>query len=628
MTGQTPAPPSSPRRGGQWALLVPLALAVLAYARVLHGEFQFDDRVSIEENRAVRSPSLILSRPLLDGATRPLTELTFALDYALGWLDPFGYHLVNLVLHLLVVVLLHRLSLELLRRAGAAAPEGTALAAAGIFAVHPLASQAVSYVSQRAEVLASLLYVASLLLLLRAERRGWSAGGAAAWAGALLAWLAGLHAKAIAVTLPAAWVLVGLALPRREGRPLRRAVRALLQVAPFLALAGLFAVRTATALRGRPDAGLHVPGVPPAAYALTQLQVVLRYLQLLLWPAGQTLDHEVTLSSWLDGATAAAAAGLALLVAAAWLLALRARAWAEPDRAAARLAVFGLGWFLLLLAPTSSVVPLVDLMEEHRAYLASWGPMLAVAAGAERLLARVAPARPRLAAAGGVAVLWLALAVALHARNAVWESKRALWTDVAGKFPREVRAHLNLGHALANEGDLEAAVVSYWRALALPPDATATRSEIVRNLGSALLSLGRPGEASQVLRRALAEDPFNPELLNNLAIALLELGDVPQAEQVAQWAILAKPDLGAAHSTLGEALLRRGDLEGARASFERAAAIAPDVALCHHNLAVVLQRLGRPAEACRAAARALQVERSEAGRDEARRYLEHLGCAR
>ncbi|HET6923604.1 MAG TPA: hypothetical protein VFI16_10700, partial [Anaeromyxobacteraceae bacterium] len=415
---------SPPSRGLRWGLLAPLLLATLAYARVLGGEFQFDDLTSVEENPAVKAPALLLARPLLDGSFRPLTDLGFALNHALGRLDPLGYPVLNRARHLLAVVLVHRLSLAVLRRAGAARVQGTALAVAGAFAVHPLHSQAVSYVAQRAEVLASVLYLGALLLLLEADRRGRGVGGVAAWGGALAVWLLGLHAKAVAVSLPAAWVLLAATLPRGEEPAPRRLGRALLQVAPFLALAALFAVRTVGSLRGRPDAGLEVPGIPPLAYALTQIRVVLGYLRLLAWPSGQNLDHEVAPSTGLDGPTLLAAAALAALLAAAVVLSVRSRAWPAPGRAAARLGLLGLGWFLLVLAPTSSAIPLADLMEEHRAYLASWGPLLAAGAAAARLLDRFAPARRRMVAAVGVAATWLGLALALHARNAVWETKR------------------------------------------------------------------------------------------------------------------------------------------------------------------------------------------------------------
>lgn len=629
MSGPAPAA-QGPSRGPlvERGLAAPLLLAVLAYARVLGGEFQFDDLTSVEENPAVKAPALLLAKPLLDGAFRPLTDLTFALNHALGRLDPFGYHLVNLALHLVAVVLVHRLSLAVLRRAGAAGVEGTALAVAGVFAVHPLHAQAVSYVSQRAEILSSVLYLGALLLLLEADGRGRGAAAVAAWGGALAAWLLGLHAKAVAVTLPAAWVLLAATLPRGEEPVPRRLGRALIQVAPFLAVAALFAARTAGSLRGRPDAGLEVPGIPPLAYGLTQLRVVLGYLRLLAWPSGLNLDHEVALSRGLDGPTLLSAAALVGLFGAAAALAVRSRAWPAPERAAARLGLFGLGWFLLILAPTSGAIPLVDLMEEHRAYLASWGPLLAAGAGAARLLDRLPRARRRILAIGGVAALWLGLALALHARNAVWETKQALWTDVVAKSPGKVRAHLNLGHAFAAEGAHQAAVESYRRALALPPDATATRTEILRNLGAALVAMGRLEEASRVLRQALEADPRDPELRNNLAICLLDLQDPAGAEREARRALESDPHSGPALNTLGEALLTQGNLDGALASFERAVSIDPDVALRHHNAAVVLARLGRTEEACRAAARSLAAERSAQGREEARQFALQLGCAR
>jgi len=616
--------PAAPPRRASLALVVPLTLAAAAYARVLHGQFQFDDRTSIEQNPLVKSLGRFVREAPLRPPARPVTDLTFALNYAVGRLDPLGYHLVNLAVHLALVVLLFQLTRALARRAGLAAAEGVALAAAGLFAVHPLQSQAVSYVAQRAESLASLLYVASLLLLLRAERRGWNKAGLLAWGGAFLLFLLGLGAKAIVVTLPAAWLLIAAALPATEGER----GRALPLAIPFAAASGIYAVASVAGLGGRADAGFDVPGIAPGNYLLTQLRVVADYLRLLLWPAGQVLDPEVRLSAGLDAP--AAAAGLLLLVVAGSALALllRARSWEAQPRAAARLAALGLLWWFLLLAPTSSVIPVVDLMQEHRAYLAAWGPILALAVAAERILDRLAPPLRRRLAAGAVLALWIALAGALLARNAVWESQVSLWSDVAEKAPGKARGHQNLGHALMLAGRLEESVASYRRVLERLGDGSVERSDALRNLAGVFIEAHRPREAAEVLREALAADPWNVDLLNNLAIALLDLGDLAGAEANARRALLRDPQNGPALNTLGEAQLARGDAAAALANFSAAAALDPDVEMRHYNVAVAAANLGRSAEACQALARFRAADRRGVLRADADRLGASLGCGR
>ena len=618
---------ASPGRAVSLALLVPLGLAVAAYARVLHGEFQFDDELAIERNPAVKSLGHFLSRSAWGGAGRPLTDLTFALDYAAGRLDPFGYHLGNLIVHLAVVLLLHQLTLALGARAGLRSARGLAVATAGIFAVHPLMSQAVSYVSQRAEGLASLLYVAALLLLLEAERRVGTAAGRLAWAGALALFVAGFEAKAIVVTLPAAWVLLCVAIPREEGAPLRRRVaRALALAWPLLVAAAILAGSALVGLRDSKDAGFGVPGISPGTYLLTQWRVLPAYLRLLAWPAGQNLDPEVPLAGGLTGATLASGLLVAAAIGAAVLLLARSARWPPGSRGAARLAGFGLLWFFLVLSTTSTVVPLADPMEEHRAYLASWGPILAACAGAGALLARLPATRGRLAGAAALAAVWLSLAVALHARNAVWETQVALWTDVAARSPTKVRAVTNLGHALWLRGALEPALAAYRRALALPPDGSASRTEIRRDLAAAYLAAGRTAEGARVLEEALAEAPSNADLLNNLAVAQLDLGAPREAEATARRALLAAPGQGQALNSLGEALLAQGEAGAALEAFDRAAAADPDVSARHFNVAVALARLGRTAEACAAVARALGAERDPAARGDIVALGRGLGC--
>ncbi len=585
-------------------LLVPLVLATAAYWRVLDGEFQFDDSHVVERNLAVKDLSAFVRDQLVAEylhAGRPVTDLTFGMNYAVGRLVPWNYHLTNLAIHLAVVLLIWAFTREVLRLAGAARAGWVAVAVAGLFALHPVQSEAVSYVAQRSESLASALYLAALLLLLAAERRGPGWRAVPLWAAAFLAFAVGLGAKAIVVTLPAAWLLLAAAVPSPEARArLLSWPRRLVALIPFAAFDLLFAWRTMGGIAGSSDAGFHVPGLSPWSYLVTQLQVIPVYLRLLFWPAGQNVDWDFPAARSLADPSTLASGGLLLLLGVgAVALCVAARRRTGEGAAAARVAGFGVLWFFTILSVTSSVVPLADILVEHRLYLASWGIFVAAAAAVERLLARLGSGRvPALVAAAVVAVAWAAPAVALYRRNAAWETRRALWTDCVEKSPRKARAWLSLAYADLAENRLPQAEAANRIALSLAGADMGVRLQIYRNLGATLVLLGRVGEAEGVLREAVDSGYWDADVLNNLAVVLIEERKLADAEGFARRATTISPEKGEAWNTLGEIALRRGDAAGALRLFDHAVRLDPDVAVRQYNRGLALAVLGRVGEAC------------------------------
>jgi len=624
------APPPAPRTA--WLLAVPLALAAIAYARVLHGEFLLDDFPSILDNPAVKDLGATLRAfpAALLRSGRPVVDLTFALDYARGRLDPFGFHLVNVAIHLAVVGLVFLFTRAVVRMAGGAVPEAIAVVVAGLFALHPLQSQAVSYVVQRAESLASGLYLAALLLLVESERRGRTARGVAAYAGAVLAFVLGMGTKVTVATMPAAYLLLAALVPGpgREGR--RGWGRRLAMVAPLAALDAWLSLATARSLSGQTHAGFGVQGLSPGGYFLTQLRVVATYLRLLALPVGQSGYWVVRPSrSLLEPAVLASGLLLLALLAAAAALLGWGRGRDDPGGAAARVAAFGTAWFFLLLAPTSSVVPLADLLFEHRVYLASWGVFAAATVGAERLWSRVAGAGRPLAAAAAVGALWGVLAFALHARNAVWETRLAFWSDAVAKAPLAQRPHLNLAYAYWDRGEPEQAIREYRLALehggrAAPAD----EAFILNNLGVALLAAGRGPEAVEALERAASLAPSDPSPLANLALAMARRDELAAAEAYATRALALDARHGGALVVLGGVRLARGDAAGAVEAFERAARADPDDPERWFDLGVAEERLGQLPEACGAWRQVLRIPGAgELGRKAASRSAA-AGCGR
>jgi Flp pilus assembly protein TadD len=628
------APPRLPLRLAPWlGLGAVLVAAVVAYRPALPGPFVLDDWGSIEGSTAIRAPGAVRvpSLPELLGPGRPVTEVTFALDWRAAGLDPVRFHAVGLGLHLLATVLAFAWLRALLLRAGHARPAAIALVVAGAFALHPIQAESVAYAAQRAEVLSSLLYLGTLLLLDRAAAAwpGWRA--ALAWGGGVVTWVVGMGAKSIAISAPGAFVLDQAAVAgpaeRGAGALLRRTGRALLLSAPLLALAAWSAAlhfRSFAAMPGG-GAGFSETPVGPGAYFLTQLRVTWLYLRLLAWPDALAFDRSFPASTSLDGAVAAAALGWVLLLAlAAWLWARAERA--DGPRPASRLAAFGLLFWPVVLSPTSSFVPVADLAVEHRVYLASLGPLLAGAVGIDALLHRLMP-RPRAAVAGAAAagIVLLALAVALGARAATFGSAETLWREAAAASPGNARAWTNLGLSLHRRRDLAGAEKAYATAWTVERTPARTVS-LARNHAALLLDAGRTAEALAVVDRGLAAASEDPSLRANRAAALAALGRTPEAIPEARRAAALAPGDPLMRNVLGQALTQVGDWPGALAEFQAAAALDPGNPVYPASAGIALSRLERPEEACAAFARAITLSGSRPPPLDAAGRAAALGC--
>jgi tetratricopeptide (TPR) repeat protein len=626
-----PGRPSGPR-GGRTLLVVALLAAIYCgYSPALDGELQFDDLHSIIANAAIRDLAHFAKTRLGDvvGTGRALTELTFALNYWANGLSVRPYHLVNVGFHLATVLAVLALTLLILRRVRWRDPFATAFIVAALFGLHPIQSQAVAYVCQRAEVLAALFYVLALLLVLESETMHRVLAALAAYAGAFACVLLGFAAKPTLSSFPAALLLCSWAFPaiRRGFAQGAAGWTRLLVSLPFWALTAFSSARLLAGVSGTGHAGFDLPTITPGRYLLTESRVVLTYLRLLAWPAGQNLDWDFALSaSPFEPRTLGALLAIAgLLLAAAWLWRWSAVETRDPElRAVARLAAFGILWFFILLAPTSSVVPVADVLEEHRVYLASWGIFLPAVAAAVLVQRRLAPRKTSVWAGAAVALaLCAALAVSLYQRAAVWETGVSLWTDVVSKSPGKARGHMNLGYALTPTAP-ERAVSEYRRALQLA-DMTIRRAELLQDLAGALLNLRRYGEAIAILEELAARAPESAELGTNIAIAYLESGRLDEAYAAVLRVATRWPLYAPARHTLGQLALLRRDYRSAALQFEWALRLDPDSTESLISLAAARERLGDRAAACKAWSRYAASSAPNAG-EKASAMKTALGC--
>ncbi len=458
------------------ARLLLLAATLLAFAASLASGFHFDDYAIFADPNLASASGWMEMFTLRQ--TRPLTYLTLWLNYAIeGSGSAVGFHVVNLLLHLIAVAL----ALECLRKL---LPERAAIAAAAIFALHPLQAEAVDYVWARSIVLATVLCLAALLDWLNG--RHWTA----------VAWFA---AALLAKEEVAAFPLVLLFVERKRLAP----------VGAMLGLSLAAGARTAYATAVVPGSGAGVQaGVSPGSYFLAQGLAVLRYLRLLIVPYGFTVDPDVRVPpAWIGVLAWVAVAALAY---GAW----RYSKWALAG--------------LVLLIPSSTIFPAADLAADRRMYL----PLFAFGAAAGPYLARAW-------AAEGIAAVLALLSVV---RTYVWMDDRRLWAEAVDRSPGKVRPKIQLARSLPaakafevlgkarevapndpavaaeigsrflKEGQPEAALDEFGRALALNP----RDPKNYNNRGVALAQLGQYEAARGDFERALRMDAAFREARENL----------------------------------------------------------------------------------------------------------------
>ncbi|WP_242342611.1 tetratricopeptide repeat protein [Anaeromyxobacter terrae] len=529
-----------PRAGGDWprapgAVVALCALCLVAYATSFDGPFVFDDVRIIADNPLLRD----LRNYLPGGAgyralpNRYLTNLTFALNYRAGGLAVGGYHAVNVAIHLASALLVRALVLVLFRTrrlaASSLAPQREAIAfvAAALFATHPMQTMAVTYIVQRATSLATLLYLASVVSygawrIRREEGRSATAADAALFAAHLLAAGLAMRAKEIAFTLPFAVVALELSFFERRRRWLVPLVPVLATALIIPATLLARAPGTAGALAQLGAATRVETTLGRADYLTTEIAVVVTYLSMLLLPVGQSVDHDYPVHrSLAEPEVAVSLLALALLAGlAAFLFWRTSPRRARPLDPGARLAAFGIGWFFLALSVESTLIPILDVFNEYRVYLASAGLFPAVALGITLAARRVAPEHPgRAALAAGTAVA-VVLAAATVVRNGAWDSATALWADAAAKAPRKARPHLNLGTALLEAGRPREAIAPLRHAVELDPASAWGHAQ----LAGALLATGHAREAEPELREALRLNPGDVEASFNLGTMLWQSG--------------------------------------------------------------------------------------------------------
>lgn len=610
-------------RARLYAVLLLLA-GLTVYANSLASPLVFDDQGSIVENTYIRSLWPIrnaLSWPAQSSlAGRPIANLSLAINYAFGGIDPWGYRVVNLAIHISVALVLFGIIRRTLRSRAWPSPasaDSIAFVCALVWLLHPLQTEVVNYITQRTESLMGLCYLVTLYASVRAiERRGTAKAAPYVWSGlAVAACATGMAIKESMVTAPVMVLLYDCAFGAGSIRGALRERRGL--------YAGLAATWIIVAILVAPGPRSHSAGlssgITPWIYLLNQPRMLLTYLRLSFWPTALVLDYgpttPVSLPSALPSALFIVVLGVGTL--AAWLK--------YP-------AIAFLGtWFFVTLAPASSIVPIAtEVGAERRMYLPLAAVVVLTVLAARAMLERLAldPSRRRWVTIAGAAAVCCALSWLTVRRNVEYQSESGLWRTVLARRPHG-RARYQLGVILAGEGRRDEAMALYREAVIdapdghyglgfelaadgkyeeaighlreyirlRPDDVNVVRAHIL--LGRALINVGRPAEAVEVLQRALVMRPANADAHGLLADAWLRLERYPEATREYRERIKLVPNDPLAHGSLGVALVGQNLEAEAVTEFASAVALTPNDPKARYNLGNALATVGRLDDAVR-----------------------------
>ena len=546
------------------------AAGAILYSNTLESPFLFDSRPRILEN-----PQLRLDHLSLDGLrnaafrppgskSRPLANITFAINYLFDGDDTTGYHVVNIAIHiangiLLFVFLLWTLQLSGLK-GDSTQRAAIAFLTAMLWFTNPLHTQSVTYIVQRANSMAAFFYLLAFCLYIQGRRSGGRLRQSWPWhLGALLAWILSLGCKQNAAILPLFILLYEwYFFQASDPQWLRRRL---------WIIAGVFAILLAVALlllgQNPLDrlTNLYAFSRDRFTYGqriLTQPRVIVYYLSLFLFPRPDRLniDYDYPLSTSLVSPPTTLIAliliGTALVIA----------CWGARKH---RLLSFSIFWYLGNLLIESSVIPL-DIIFEHRTYLPTMlVPLMPVVWTFTHI-------RQKKLAVGVLLLPALLFSFWTYQRNKVWQDGITFWQDCVDKSPHKARPRFSLGAAFAASGAYEKAMAQYRMALEIDPE----YGEVYNNIGNIDARRGDYAEAEAPYRKAIALQPAYVKAYYNLAVVLLAQEKYDEARAYLEQARHLDPNFADVYARIGDIDVAQGKTDQALEAYRQALDLSPE----------------------------------------------------
>ncbi len=556
------------RRLPYFLILIPLSF--LLYANTLGSSFIFDDSLYITENPLIRELENFRN---LSGV-RYVGLLSFALNYSVGGYEPLGYHVVSILIHGVNGILVYLFVSALLGSTSFSKYEegfsgGTALAfgAALLFLVHPVQTQAVSYIAQRFVSLVTLFYLLTALLYIY-SRRSTGMSKVIIYMVALVSALLAYKTKEISFTLPAALFVIEFGFLKGAGT----AKRSILLILPFIVLSAIIPIETLMYDGGsvsdlsqgemdaiRADKLKDLTELSPYSYLMTQFRVVVTYLRLLILPINQVLDYDfprydsfATPQVFLSFILLASIFGLGLYLFIRFRRSVDGK-WGDRSKCALLLFSTGILWFFITVSIESSVIPIKDHIFEHRVYLPSIGFAMAavvlIYVAGNYLSGTFAKVSAPWKYFWSILIcVALALSASTVLRNRVWANNMTMWTDVVAKMPNNGRAHYNIAREYIFSEDYVRAKRHLLRTVELIPDHTVARN----NLGNVYLVNGDIENARIQYEAALSANTYNYRAHYNLGLVYERLGRINEAHNMYSEALRLNPEFAEARQKIFE----------------------------------------------------------------------------
>ncbi|MDP3111369.1 MAG: tetratricopeptide repeat protein [Thermodesulfovibrionales bacterium] len=589
-------------------ILLIIILGLLAYSNTFHVPFLWDDIGHIVENPKLK----YLSNFWPPSGARWLGFLTFVLNYHFGGLNTIGYHIVNLIIHIFNSILVYWLVVLTFRTpyfkkvyatsneqraTGNESSTMIALFSALLFVSHPIQTQAVTYIVQRFTSLATMFYLLSLVMYIKAKFVTQNTEKVASskqsvvskklyatrytlYAVSLVSAILAMKTKEISFTLPIIIVLYEFMF---FGGKIKRRILFLMPIILTMLIIPLSLIGIdkpiGDAIGELKEAAQETGEIPRWSYLFTQFRVIVTYIRLLFLPINQNVDYDYPLYHSFFNPAVFLSFLFLLLIFAFGIYLLYAKRYTLY---ASRFLAFGIFWFFITLSVESSIIPIRDVIFEHRVYLPSVGFVVALTAAVGFVTARHGKrtASGKKVFAGIMIAVILALSGAAYARNAIWKDSISLWEDTVKKSPEKARPHNNLGSAYAKQGRIDEAVNEYKTALKIKPDF----NDALYNLGISYFDQGRIDEAIREYKVAIMFKPGDVDIHNNLGVAYYRQGRIDEAINEYKAALKINPDYAKGHNNLGLAYAGQGRFNEAISEYKTALQLEPDFAGTRRNL--------------------------------------------
>lgn len=549
-----------------FALILLILAVVIVYSPSLKVPFLLDDYGKIIRNPDIKSLANIPSRLIYpygpqpefhrNDPSRPLTYLTLTLDYYFHQLDPAGYHVSNIILHILVVLLvflLASLAFPLVGKGGILLPFISAL----LFAVHPINVNVVTYVMGRAASLATVFYVLAVILFIQARR-----GIKWCYVVSIACFVLALASNQLALTLPAIFLLTDYCFCNQGN--LAGVLRGWRRHLGYWLILMTYLLARVAYFGGVGDLEAEKLLNDRTTYFITQVVVLWKYIGMIFFPAGLSFEHLFNPIKQATDLRVLLSIGLFIFLLLIFFRFIRHKNF---------LPFFGILWFLITILPTSSFFPTTAMLAENRVYLPVIGICLIFPLLGKFVIEWMGVTN---SLSNGLIVVCLCLACLLGTltfqRNTLYQTPTDLWMDVIQHYPNHIRAHKNLAVGYLNRGIFEKAAREAQIVISNEPD----DSDALNTLAAAYYQLGNYNGALKTYLDILGKNPNSAPTYHNMGILLEDMHDIEGAIGSYKNALKIDPRLVDSMNNLANLYVQKGLLEEASGLYEAALKIDPN----------------------------------------------------